>query len=61
MEDGINFPPGGNAEVECCSGDYFLHFEGTCSFHLEFLGSVHVKVGGLKPDLVSYFPWGKFG
>ena len=61
MEDRVNLPPGGNTEVECCMGDHFFHFERTSSFHLKFLGSIHVKVGGLKPDLVSYFPRGEFG
>ena len=42
-------------------GDDFLHFEGTGSFHLEFLWSVHVEVGGFEPDLVSYFPGSKLG
>ena len=61
MEDGVNLPPRGNAEAESCSGDDFLYFEGTSSFHLEFLGSIHVEVGGFKPDLVSYLPRGELG
>ena len=61
MEDGVDLPLGGNAEVECHTGDGFFDLKRAGPFHLEFLGSVHVKVGGFKPDLVSYFPWGVFG
>ena len=59
MEDGVNLPSRGDAETESHVGNYFLHFEGTSSFHLEFPGSIHVEIGALKPDLVPYFPWGK--
>ena len=38
MEDGMNLPLGGNAEVECCLGDYFFHFEGPVRFIWSFLG-----------------------
>ena len=57
----MDFPLEGNAEMESCVGDDFLHLEGTGSFHLEFLWSIHVEVGGFKPDLVSYFPGNKLG
>ena len=61
MEDGVDLPLGGNSEVERRSRDDFLNFKWTGSSHLEFLGSVHVKIGGFQPDLLSYFPWGIFG
>ena len=61
MEDGVNLPLRGDMEVEGCVGDDFLYFEGTSLLHLEFLGSTHVEVGGLEPNLVSYFPWGELG
>ena len=61
MEDGVNLPLRGNAEMEGCVGDDFFNFEGTSSFHLEFLWSIHMKVGGFEPDSVSYFPRGEFG
>ena len=51
MEDRVNLPLRGNTKVEGCAGDDFLDFKGAGSFHLKFLGSVHVEVGGLKPDL----------
>ena len=60
MEDGVNPPPRGDLEVEGHVGDDFLHLKGTSSFHLEFLWSVHVEVGGFEPDFVSYFPRGEF-
>ena len=55
VEDRMNLPLGGNAEKECCSGDYFFHLKRTRSFHLEFLGSIHVKVGGLSQTLSPTF------
>ena len=61
MEDRVNLPPRGDVEVECHVGDSLLYFEGTCSFHLEFLRSVHVEVGGLEPDLVSYSTGSELG
>ena len=61
MEDGVNFLPRGDVEVEGCVGYYFLYLKGTHSFHLEFLGSVHVEVSGLEADSVSYFPESKLG
>ena len=60
VEDGVNLPPRGDAEVEGCAGNDFLHFEWTSSFHLELLGSIHMEVCSLKPALVSYLPWGEF-
>ena len=60
MEDGMDLPSGGDTEVEGHAGDDFLHFKRTSSFHLEFLWSVHVEVGGFKLDFISYFPWGEF-
>ena len=61
MEDRVNFPPRQKAEAEGSAGDNFFHFERTCSFHLEFLWSIHVEVGGFKPDFVSHFPRSKLG
>ena len=55
VEDGMDLPSGGNVEMESCMGDDFVYFKGTSSFHLEFLGSVHVKVGSFEPDLIFYF------
>ena len=42
MEDGVNLPLGGNSEAEGHSRDNLLDFKWAGSFHLEFLGSVHV-------------------
>ena len=61
MEDGVDFPLGGNAEAECRMGDGFFNLKRASLLHLEFLGSAHVKVGGFEPDLVPYFPQGVFG
>ena len=46
MEDGVDLPLGGDAEAECCLGDDFFDLKWTSPLHLEFLGSVHMKVGG---------------
>ena len=56
MEDRVNLPPRGDVKAEGHAGDDFFYFEQTGSFHLELLGSIHVEVGHLEPDLVSYFP-----
>ena len=61
MENGMDPPLRGDSEAESHAGDDFLHFEGTGLFHLEFLWSIHVEVGGFEPDLVSYFPGHKLG
>ena len=61
MEDGVDFPLGGSAEVEGRVQDDFLYFKWTSPSHLEFLGSIHVKIGGFQPNLVSYLPQGVFG
>ena len=61
MEDRVDLPPGGDVEAEGRVGDNFFHFKGTSSFHLKFLWSIHVEIGGFKPDLISYFPRSKFG
>ena len=61
MEDRVNLPLRGNAKVEGSAGDNFLNFKGASSFHLEFLGPIHVKVGHLKPDFISHLPRGEFG
>ena len=61
MEDRVNLPPRRDAEMEGCAGDNFFNFKGTGSFHLELFGTVHMKVGGFEPDLVSHFPRGEFG
>ena len=60
MEEGVDLPSRGDAEVEGHAQDDFFDFKGASSFHLQFLGSIHVKVGGLEPDFISYFPWGEF-
>ena len=46
---------GGNSETEGHVGDDLFHFERTSLFHLEFLWSVHVEIGSLEPDFISYF------
>ena len=56
MEDGVNFPSRGDAEMESHSGDDLLNFKQTNSFHLEFSWSIHMEVGCFEPNLVSYFP-----
>ena len=61
MEDGMNLPSRGDTEVEGRAGDDLFNFKGASSLHLEFLWSVHMKVGGFKPEFVSYFPRGEFG
>ena len=61
MEDRVNLPPGGDAEVEGHAGDDFLHLEWTCSFQLELLGSIHVEICSFKPDVISYLPWNELG
>ena len=61
MEDGVDLPLGGNAEAERHMGDGFLNLKWAGPLHLEFLGSVHVKISGFQPDFFSYFPWGVFG
>ena len=59
MEDRVNLPSRRNTKVEGHARNDFFNLKGASSFHLEFLGSVHVEVGGLKPDHISYFPWGE--
>ena len=59
MEDGVNLPPRGDAEVEGHVGDNFFDFERTSLFHLELLEPIHVEVGRFEPDFVSYFPRGE--
>ena len=61
VEDRVDLPLGGDAETECRSRDDFFDLKRTSSFHLEFLGSVHVEVGSFQPDLLSYFPRGVLG
>ena len=61
MEYRVNFPSLGNAEVVGSLGNDLLNFERAGPFHLEFLWSIHSEIGGLKPDLVSFFPWGELG
>ena len=46
VEDRVDLPLGGNAESEHHAGDGFFYLKWAGSSHLEFLGSVHVKVGG---------------
>ena len=57
VENGVNLPLGGNSEFEGCSRDDLFDFEWAGSFHQEFIWSIHVKIGGLKPDFVPSFPW----
>ena len=59
MEDRVNLALIGDAEVEGCMGDDFLHLKLAGSVHLELLGSIHVEVGVFKPDPVSHLPWSK--
>ena len=61
VEDRMYLPLRGDTEVEGHAGDNFFHFKRTASFHLEFLWSIHVEVGSLEPDFISYLPWGKLG
>ena len=61
MEDRVDLPLGGDAEAECRAGNDFFDLKWTCPFHQEFLGSIHMKVGGFQPDLVPYLPWGELG
>ena len=61
MEDRMNLPSRGNAEMEGHAGDDFLNFKWTSLFHLEFLWSVHMEISGFEPDLVSKFPGSKLG
>ena len=46
VEDGVDLPLGGNAESERRVGDGFFNLKWASPLHLEFLGSIHVKVGG---------------
>ena len=61
VEDGMDLPLRGNTEAECHARDSFFNLKWARPFHLEFLRSIHVEVGGFQPDLVSYFPRGVFG
>ena len=56
MEDRVNPPMRGDVEMEGHPQDDFFHFKGTSSFHLEFLGSIHVEIGGFEPNLISHLP-----
>ena len=56
----MNLPLRGNAEMESHVGNDFLHLEGTCLFHLELFGSVHVEISSFKPVLFFYLPESKF-
>ena len=46
MEDGVDLPLEGDAEAERRTGDDFLNLKWAGPLHLEFLGSVHVKISG---------------
>ena len=59
MEDQVDLPSGGNAEVESCVAYYFFEFEWSGSLHLELLGSSHMGICCLQPNFVSNFPWGE--
>ena len=61
MEDWVNLPLRGDSEAEICVGDDFFYLERACSFHLELLWSIHVKVGRFQPNLISYLPGDEFG
>ena len=61
VEDRVNFPLRRDPKAEGCSRYDLFDFKRTSSLHLEFLGPIHVKIGGFQPDFLSYFPWGVFG
>ena len=61
VENGVDLPVRWNLETEGYTGDDFLNFKGACPLHLEFLGPVHMEVGGLEPDFFSYSPGGELG
>ena len=61
VENRVDLPLGGDAETECRSRDDLFDLKWASSFHLKFLGSVHVEVGSFQPDLFSYFPRGVLG
>ena len=61
VENRMNFPPRGDVETESCVEDDFFDIKGTGLFHLELFGSIHVKIGHFKPDLISCFPGQEFG
>ena len=46
MEDRVDLPLGGNTEVASCARDDLFNFKWAGSLHLEFLGPIHVKIGG---------------
>ena len=60
MKDGMDFPLRGDAEMESCVEDNFFDLKGACSFHLELLRPIHVKICHFQPDLFSYFPGDEF-
>ena len=45
VEDRVDLPLGGDAEVERHVGDGFFNLKWAGPLHLEFFGSIHVKVG----------------
>ena len=61
MENRMDLPLGENAKMEGYVGDDLLYFEWASSFPLEFPWSVHMDVGSLEPDFISYFPRRELG
>ena len=47
VEDWVDLPSRRDVESEGSLRDDFLDFKWTSSFHLEFLGSSHMKIGYL--------------
>ena len=61
VEDWVDLPSRGNAEMEGSSLNDFFDFERTSSLHLELLGSSHMKVGFFQPYLILNLPWSELG
>ena len=61
MENQVDLPAGQYVEAECHSGNHLFYFKWAGSLHLEFLGSSHMEIGCLQPDLVSYLPRRELG
>ena len=59
MEDLVDLPSGGDAEVQSGLRDDILNFKWASSFHLEFLGSSHIKIHHLQLYLITNLPWSK--
>ena len=59
MEDQVDLPLGGDAEMVGCPREHFLDFKWSSSFHLEFLGSTHMEIGCLQLYSITNFPRGE--